>query len=71
MARSGVVVAVNKERLREARLEALMTQRELGASVGMTHLQISRLECGTQHSTANNLRRIADTLGVSVEELLR
>lgn len=70
MARSGLVVAVNKEALRKARQASLMTQRELAAHVGLTHLQISRIETGVQNSSSHNIEKIAGVLGVPVSELL-
>lgn len=70
MARSGVMVRVNRRALRHYRTTKLLTQKELGDAVGMTHLQISRIECGTQQSTSKNLSRIADALGIGVSELI-
>jgi len=52
-----------KERLKEARLEAKLTQQALGDRVGVPQSTIGALETG-EHKTARNIAEIAAVLGV-------
>jgi len=53
------------ERLREARLRAGMSQREL-SEPGVSYAYISRIEAGVRTPSVKVLRKLAPKLGVSV-----
>src|SRR3954469_23176034 len=55
-------------RLREARLRAGMSQREL-ATDGVSYAYISRIEAGVRTPSVKVLRKLAPKLGVSVARL--
>lgn len=57
------------ERLREARLRAGLTQRELGEQAQVNYSQISRYEQGLAMPRPGVLLRLADVLGVPLEHL--
>jgi transcriptional regulator with XRE-family HTH domain len=52
-----------KDRLKEARLEAKLTQQALGERIGVPQSTIGALETG-EHKTARNIAEIAAALGV-------
>lgn len=59
--------------LRELRLKAGLTQKELAIRSGVHSRQIQRVELGTskiENLTLVNAKRLADALGVPIEELL-
>ena len=56
------------ERLRRLRLERGLSQRDLSAP-GVSYAYISRVEADTRHPSVKALRKIANTLGVTVEHL--
>lgn len=59
--------------LRELRLKAGLTQKELAIRSGVHSRQIQRVELGTsriENLTLINAKRLADALGVPIEELL-
>jgi transcriptional regulator with XRE-family HTH domain len=56
------------ERIRRLRLARGLSQRELAAA-GVSHAHLSRIETGSRTATIPVLRRLAPTLGVSVEYL--
>jgi len=60
---------VSTERIREARRAAGMSQRVLAVAVGVSEDTIRRTEQGTHETGANVLGRIAQVLGVSVDDL--
>ena len=57
-------------RMREIRKEQHLTMKELGSKVGMSESTISLYETGKHEPDLKTLNRIADALGVSVDELL-
>lgn len=57
-------------RIRVARLQAGLSQRELGAKVGVSYQQINKYERGENASTAVGLRDMASALAVSIDWLL-
>lgn len=57
-------------RLREIRKSRGLTQEELGDLVGLTKASISFYESGKQDPGVDTLKRIADVLNVSVDNLL-
>lgn len=59
--------------LRELRLKAGLTQLQLAEKSGVNARQIRRVELGTsqiENVTLINAKRLADALGVGIEELL-
>lgn len=70
MARDGVLVEVNRSALRKRRLARYLTQEQLGKEVGITGLQVSRIETGIQQSTIGTVRKIAQVLGCTIEDIL-
>ncbi len=59
-----------KNRIREARKAAKLTQEELARTIGITHATLSRYESGAINPPASQLQAIASALGVSVGYLL-
>ena len=59
------------ERVRAARLQAGMTQRQLGEQVGVSNVSISDWERGISQPSITLLWQLASTLGVSMGSLLR
>ena len=57
-------------RMRELRKERHLTMKELGQKVGMSESTISLYETGKHDPDLETLNRIADALGVTVDELL-
>ncbi|ANH98933.1 hypothetical protein A8L59_16425 [Pseudomonas koreensis] len=55
-------------RLIRLRGDKNLTQQELGDAVGISHSQISRYEAGQAMPRKTVLRKLAEALGVSVEE---
>ncbi len=58
-------------RLREWRERRLLTQRELAAMVGMSTGQINRIENGIHRPRLTTIRKLAEALEVSPDELVR
>lgn len=58
------------ERLRELRMAAGLSRAELGRRAGLTRGNVSKLERGLQVPRRPTLERLAQGLGVSVEELV-
>ncbi|MGG3641479.1 helix-turn-helix transcriptional regulator [Bacillus gobiensis] len=58
------------KKVREKRLEKGWTQFELGERSGVSQPTISQIENGNRkHSTHQNIMKIAEALGIKVEEL--
>ena len=58
------------ERIKEARLNAGITQRELAEKLGVSFVNISQWENGTRKPKYETRQKIADALGVTVDYLL-
>jgi transcriptional regulator with XRE-family HTH domain len=67
-----VATLVDGKKLREARLNALLTQRELGSRSGVAPETINRIENarGPRSTTAITFRKLAAALEVDPDELL-
>lgn len=57
-------------RIREAREEADLSQKQLGTKVGYSAMGISHLENGNRRIKLDDLQRIADALNVNIAYLL-
>jgi transcriptional regulator with XRE-family HTH domain len=62
---------VNVERLKMLRTLRAMSQEELAEASGVGRATISRIERGETGAHGRTLRKLAATLGVGVEELVR
>jgi transcriptional regulator with XRE-family HTH domain len=62
---------VNVERLKELRKLRALSQDELAEAAGIGRATLSRIERGETGAHGRTLRRLAEALGVSVEELVR
>lgn len=58
------------ERIKAARKKAGMTQKELADKLGIPYQGISQYERGVRNPKIDTLEKIADSLGVTLEELL-
>lgn len=59
------------ERLKELRKLRALSQQELAEAAGIGRATLSRIERGETGAHGRTLRRLAEALGVSVEELVR
>jgi transcriptional regulator with XRE-family HTH domain len=58
------------ERINVARRRALMSQRDLGEKLGISHAAVSDIERGKSKPNLDNLAQIADVLGVSLGQIV-
>ena len=58
------------QRIKAARKNAKMTQKELGQKLGISFQSIAQWENNLRNPKIETLQRIADALGVSVDYLL-
>ena len=58
------------EKLRAARKAKAMNQTELAQAVGVTQRSLTNYECGRAVPRESVLRKMAETLGVTVEYLV-
>ncbi len=63
-------VRVNGDRLREARDDADLSQRELGEKAGVSPDTILRMEAGEGGAYGRTVRKIAKALGMEYEDLV-
>ena len=69
--RSSVVsIRVDREKLREARELALLSQQELADEAGISVDTVKRMESGEGSVYGRTVRRVASVLGVDPRELL-
>jgi transcriptional regulator with XRE-family HTH domain len=62
---------VNVERLKALRQLRALSQQELSERSGVGRATISRIERGETGAQGRTLRRLAEALGVGVEELVK
>lgn len=62
--------AANTKRLADVRKAHDMTQEQLADASGVHRVTIARIETGETSPKAETLKRLADTLGVLVDDLL-
>ena len=53
-------------RIREARVQAGLKQKELAEKIGVSESRVSQYEKGSQNPRIGTLLKIADALGISV-----
>ena len=58
------------ERIRELRIKAGITQKDLADRMGLPRQQINVWETGVRTPKIENLKRVADALGINGEEYL-
>ncbi|MGE7777394.1 helix-turn-helix domain-containing protein [Chitinophaga sp. NPDC101104] len=58
-------------RIKELRRSAGMSDRDFANTAGISHSQVHRIETGQLDSRICTLRAIANTLGITVSELLK
>jgi len=56
-------------KIKELRLNKLLSQRQLSELSGVTHATICRIETGKQKASDLTKARIAKALGISIEEI--
>jgi transcriptional regulator with XRE-family HTH domain len=61
---------VDGERLRELRLEKMLSQAELAKIAGTTQVTISEIERGKRMAQPRTVRKLSDALGVEPRELI-
>ena len=57
--------------IKASRQSAGLSQRELGSSVGVTASHIAYIESGTRHPSRSVVLRLAETLRIDRQELIR
>ncbi len=57
------------EKLRSARLNKTLNQRELAKASGVNHIQICRLENGRHKPTTTTLKKLCKALGLEPRDL--
>ena len=62
---------VNVARLKELRVEHMLSQEELHQKSGVARDTISRLERGAGEAQYKTIRRLADAFGVPYRELMK
>lgn len=58
------------ERIRKLRKQQEITQDQFAFEVGIRREQVIRIELGSQNTSINILRKMADTLNMQLKELL-
>ncbi len=58
------------ERIRELRIRAGITQKDLADRMGLPRQQVNVWENGVRTPKIENLKRVADALGINGEEYL-
>ena len=56
--------------LKRIRMSQLMTQEELAKATGINRVTIAKYEAGTMDPTSEKAKKLADTLGVTIDELV-
>lgn len=59
-----------KIKLREWRLASFVTQEELAQRSGLTEVSISRIETGVREPRISTVRRLAEALGITPQQLV-
>ena len=67
---SGEVLRTVANRIREARIRAGLTQKQLGEKLGRKQAYITELETGEANITLRTLARVADVFGIDARDFL-
>jgi len=59
-----------RSRLRERRLELNMSYQELAQAIGVSERAIRYIEKGERHPSWKTARKLSETLGLSLEEVM-
>lgn len=70
MKRQELLAHIGK-RIRELRISAQFTQAQLAERAGISNEFLSKIECGRTAPSVVTIQRMAEALGVSVDELFR
>lgn len=57
-------------RIKDLRVSAGMTQRELADKLGISNAAVAQWETGDNRPTVTNLERMADIFGVTIDYIL-
>lgn len=57
--------------IKEARQEKGLTQEQLAAMIGVTQGAVAQWENGLSHPSFTKIPRLADALGITIDELMR
>lgn len=63
-------VPIDGERVRRLRIEAGYNQLQLAEMAGITGVHLSGIECGRSGPSPATAKRIAESLGVTIRDLL-
>ena len=62
------IKAVVSGRIREARKDKGLTQKEVGERMGVSESTVNQYESGKQNLTIETLQKLADAVGVNIKE---
>lgn len=65
-----IEVPVFAYRMRELRINAGMTQKQLGEKLGLCRVQIANIETGNTSTTIDRIMLLCDLFGVTPNDLL-
>ena len=60
---------IDPRKLTRARVRAGLTPRALARAAGVSHTLVSAIEAGTTAGSPTSAKKLADALGVDIEEL--
>lgn len=66
-----IIYQIIGERIRTNRKQQCLTQEVLADKAGIDRSHMGFIEQGRRHPTVTTLQKIADALGISLEELFR
>ena len=59
------------QRIKKLRMQSGMSQEKFALSIDMDRTYFASVECGKRNVSINNIKKIADGLGISLEELFK
>ena len=59
------------KKVRELRLQLKLSQEKFALAIGMDRTYLAGVESGKRNISIKNIKKIADGLGVSLEEIFR
>lgn len=66
-----MITAAFGKRVRELRLDMKLSQEKFALKISMDRTYFSAVESGKRNISLENIKKIADGLGVTLEELFR